>query len=319
MTAQEKTMADGKITRTMSAHDWGLIVLLSILWAGSFFFTGFSLRELPPASIVALRTGLGALALVPVIRLAGVALPSEPRVWLALAVLGLFNNLMPFYLLVWAQSHIASGLASIINATTPLSTAVIAHFLTSDEKLTGRRLVGVLIGLVGAALMIGIEALGSLGINILAQLACLVATWSYAYGGVYGRRFTRVGLDPRAVATGMLCMSALIAIPVALVVDRPWTLPIPSAPVWAAIAGLGLLATGFAYILYFRLLATAGATNVLLTTFLIPPGAILLGALFLDERLSAHQLLGMMIIALGLLVIDGRVLVWLRGGLRPVE
>lgn len=312
-------MADGKITRTMSGRDWGLIGLLSLLWAGSFFCTSFSLRELPPATIVALRISLGALSLLVVVHLAGIALPREPRMWLAFALLGLLNNLAPFYLIVWAQSHITSGLASIINATTPVSTAIVAHLLTTDEKLSGRRLSGVLISLGGAALMIGLDALGSLGINILAQLACLAATWSYAYGGVYGRRFARLGLDPRAVAAGMLCMSALIAAPVALAVDRPWTLPMPSAKVWAAIAGLGVLATGLAYVLYFRVLASAGANNALLTTFLIPPGAILLGALFLDERLSAHQALGMVIIALGLLIIDGRVLSWLRGGRRLVE
>ena len=222
--------------------------------------------------------------------------------------MGLLNNAIPFSLIVWGQTHIASGLAAILNASTPLFTVVAAHLLTFDERLTGKRLAGVLIGFAGVVTMIGPAALRGLGSDILAQVAILCAAVSYAGAGIFGRRFNRMGVPPLATATGQVTASTLVLLPVALVVDRPWTLAIPNATVWGAVLGLALLSTSLAYVLYFRILASAGATNLLLVTFLIPLSAILLGGLILGEHLAPRHDVGMALIGCGLAAIDGRLL-----------
>jgi drug/metabolite transporter (DMT)-like permease len=297
----------------MGPLEWALLLALSVLWGGSFFFTALAVRELPPLTIVALRVGLAALLLLTVGRFLGVALPRDRRVRAAFLAMGLLNNAVPFCLIVWGQTHIASGLAAILNVTTPLATVVVAHLLTPDEKMTGNRLAGVLVGLLGVAVMLGPSLLGGLGANLLAQLACLAAAISYACAGVYGRRFQRMGVPPMTTATGQVTASTVLLLPVALAVDQPWTLAAPSLVTWGAVLGIAALSTALAYVLYFRILATAGATNLLLVTFLIPVSAILLGAVVLGERLAALQLIGMALIAAGLAAIDGRLLRWAVG------
>lgn len=220
------------------------------------------------------------------------------------------NNLIPFSLIVWGQTQIASGLASILNATTPLFGVVVAHFFTSDERLTGGRLAGVIIGFSGVAYMIGPAALAEIGANVLGQLAILGAALFYAISGVYARRFSRVGISPLITAAAQITASTFMLIPICLVIDHPWTLPAPAIETWAAVIGLALLSTALAYILFFRILATAGATNILLVTFLIPVSAILLGATLLGERLDPRHFLGMALIFAGLSAIDGRL--WRR-------
>jgi drug/metabolite transporter (DMT)-like permease len=292
--------------RPMTSLEWSLLLTLSVLWGGSFFFVGVAVKELPPLTIVVLRVALAALALHAIIRLMGVKLPSDRRAWAAFVGMGLLNNVIPFTLIVWGQMHIASGVASILNATTPLFTVIVAHFLTSDEKMSGGRLAGVLIGLVGVAVMIGGAALQSLGVNVMAQLACLAAAIFYALAGVFGRRFKAMGVAPMATATGQVTASSIMLLPVMLIVDQPWTIAMPTFDTIAALLGLALLSTAIAYILYFRILATAGATNLLLVTFLIPVSAILLGILVLGETLQPKHMLGMALIGLGLAAIDGR-------------
>lgn len=294
----------------MGSLEWAMLLALSVLWGGSFFFTALTVRELPPLTVVLLRVGLAALLLHAVNRLMGVAMPRDGRVWAAFLAMGFLNNVVPFCLIVWGQTHIASGLAAILNATTPLATVVVAHLLTPDEKMTGNRLAGVLVGLLGVVVMLGPSMLDGLGTNLLAQLACLAAAISYACAGVYGRRFQRMGVPPMTTATGQVTASTLLLLPVVLVVDQPWTLAAPSPTSWGAVLGIAALSTALAYVLYFRILATAGATNLLLVTFLIPVSAILLGVLVLGERLAALQLIGMALIAAGLAAIDGRLLRW---------
>jgi len=299
-------------TRPMPAADWGRLLLLSALWGGSFFFVGVAVRELPPFSIVTARVGLAALALVIALRLMGQALPREPRILGAFLGMGLLNNVLPFSLIVWGQGHIGAGLASILNATTPLFTVLVAHALTSDEKVTAGKLLGAALGFSGVTVMIGGAGLrelgqGGLGVGLLAPLACLAGALSYALAGLYGRRFRGLGVAPMATATGQLCASALVMLPVMLVVDRPWTLDPPSGVTLAALAGLALISTAAAYVVYFRLLASAGATNLLLVTFLLPVSAVSLGVLVLGESLEGKHLAGMALIGLGLAAIDGRV------------
>jgi drug/metabolite transporter (DMT)-like permease len=294
------------INPSMGPVEWTMLLTLSVLWGGSFFFIGVAVSELPTLSIVVLRVGLSAMALWAVILLTGRTVPKNLKVWLSFFGMGLLNNVIPFGLIVWGQQTIASGLASILNATTPLFTVVVAGLFLSDEALNSRKLLGVMIGFVGVTLMIGPDALSGLSSNVLAQAAILGGALSYAIAGVYGRRFKRFGVEPVMTAAGQVTASTILLVPFALVIDRPWTLQMPSNLTWASIIGLAILSTAIAYILYFKILERAGATNLLLVTFLIPVSAVLLGFLFLGERLGWVHALGMMLIGSGLAAIDGR-------------
>ncbi|KQO49223.1 MULTISPECIES: DMT family transporter [unclassified Methylobacterium] len=295
-----------EMNRPMSAAEYTALIVLSMLWGGSFFFTSVALTALPPLTLVVLRVGLAALVLIMVLPFAGLRLPRQPGPWVAFAGMGLLNNVLPFCLIVWGQTHIASGLAAILNATTPLFAVIVAHLLTVDERMTVSRLVGVILGFAGVVAMVGPDVLTGLGADVLAQLAVLAAAFSYALAGVFGRRFKLMGVSPFATAAGQVTASALMLLPVALVVDRPWTLAMPDPPVWGAVLAIATVSTALAYVLYFRLLASAGATNLLLVTFLIPISAILLGASMLGEVLEARHYLGIMLIGCGLVAIDGR-------------
>ena len=293
----------------MRTREWSLLILLSTLWGGSFFFAKVALAEFGPFTVVFFRVGLAALALNVVASAVGQSLWRAGTPWRQLVVMGALNNALPFSLIFWGQTTITSGLASILNATTPLFTVLVAHALTRDERMTVRKLFGVLAGLAGVAILIGPD----LGGSIWGQIACLAAALSYAFAGVYGRRFQAMGVAPMQAAAGQVTASAMLILPIMLFVDRPWELASPpSGIVWAALAGLALLSTALAYVLYFRILAAAGATNLLLVTFLIPVTAILLGAAFLGEHLELRQLAGMALIGLGLAAIDGRITARLR-------
>lgn len=294
------------VNRPMTALEWATLITLAAVWGGTFFFNAIVVKDMPVFTIVVARVALAALVLLAVLKLAGIGLPKGRRVWLAFFGMGLLNNAIPFSLIVWGQQHIASGVASILNASTPLFTVVLAHFVTADEKMSGGRLLGVVAGFVGVAIMIGNDAVHSLGASVMAQLACVAAAVSYAFAGIFGRRFRAMGIAPMATATGQLVASSVLLIPVMLLLERPWTLPTPAPNAIAALSGVATLSTAFAYVLYFRLLATAGATNLLLVTFLIPVSAILLGTIFLEEVLQPRHVAGMAMIGLGLAAIDGR-------------
>ncbi len=306
-------MASGA-NKVMGPAEWLLLLVLAMLWGGSFFFAKIALSELHPFTLVLGRVGLAALALNLAAYASGHRMPTASRPWRAFLVMGALNNLLPFSLIFWGQTEIASGLAAILNATTPLFAVVLAHFLTRDERMTVERLSGVLLGVCGVVVMIGPEALAGLSLHVLAQLAVLAAALSYACAGIFGRRFA--GTPPLIAAAGQLSGTTLMMLPLALAIDRPWTLPAPTLGTWGALAALALLSTAAAYVIYFRILAAAGATNLLLVTFLIPPSALLLGATFLDERLDQGAFIGMALIALGLAAIDGRPLARLRARLR---
>lgn len=292
--------------RPMNPLEWGMLLILSAVWGGSFFFNGVAVRELPVFSIVAARVMLAAAILLVILRLRGERLPRDRAVWAAFFGMGLLNNAIPFALIVWGQGHIASGVASILNASTPLFTVILAHVLTDDERMTRARLTGVVTGFVGVAVMIGLDELRGLGTRLAAQLMCLAGATSYALAGIYGRRFKTMGIAPMTTAAGQVIASSVILLPLMLVIDRPWTLPAPGPATVLALIGVAAISTALAYVLYFRILATAGATNLLLVTFLIPVSAILLGILFLGEVLEARHLAGMVLIGLGLAALDGR-------------
>lgn len=291
----------------MTSRQWAMLLLLSVLWGGSFFFIEIGLRGLPPFTLVLLRVSLGAAVLYLILRATGAKLPRASGVWLAFLGMALLNNVVPFSLLTWGQTQIASGLAAILNATTPLWGVVVAHFLTADEKADPAKLLGLVCGFAGVVVMVGGGALAGMGgAATLAQAACLVATLSYALAGVFGRRFHALGVPPLATACGQLTCSALMLLPLVAWHDTPWHLAAPEPLVWGAVAGLVLLSTAAAYVLYFRLLARVGATNLLLVTFLIPVTAIVLGSLVLGEVLEPAHFAGMALIGAGLLAIDGR-------------
>jgi drug/metabolite transporter (DMT)-like permease len=298
----------------MSAIDWGLLFALGIIWGGSFFFAKVALAELPPFTIVLGRVGFATLILALVLGLLRQPMPWDRGAWRAFIIMGGINNVLPFSLVVWGQSHIASGLASILNATTPFFTVVLAHFLTTDERLTVAKAGGVGLGLAGVVVIVGADVLGGLGADVWGEFACLGAAICYALAGIYGRRFKRMGFSPLVTAAGQVTASSLLLLPIALIVDRPWSLAAPSPATWGAVLGSALMSTALGYILYFRILQSAGATNLLLVTFLIPVSAILLGALFLGERLTSRHFLGMALIGLALAVMDGRVAAIITSG-----
>lgn len=300
------------IRRTMNLLDWTVLIALAVLWGGSFLFNALALAGLPPLTIVLLRVGIAAVALHVVLRAMGQGMPHDRTLWGAFLVMGTINNVIPFCLIVLGQMTVAVGLASILNATTPLFTALVAHFWTEDERLSGGRLLGLLIGLAGVVMIVGPEALRGLGGTLAGQLSCLGAALSYGVAGVYGRRFRRLGVAPITAATGQVTGATLVLLPLVLLIDRPWLLAMPGATVWGAVLALALVSTALAYLLYFRLLASSGATNLVLVTLLVPPVAMLLGVLVLGERLAPQHLVGLSLIAVGLGVGDGRPAAWLR-------
>lgn len=303
-------MSAPDINVRMGWSEWALLIILSVLWGGSFFFVEVAISALPPLTVVTLRVGLAAAALWLIVFATGRAAPIPPLVWAAFLGMGLLNNVIPFTLIAWGQTEIASGLASILNATTPLFTVLVAHLFLRDEPATPSKVVGVVVGFSGAVMIIGPSALGDIGASAVAQLAVLLAALSYAFAGAYGRRFRDLRVDPIVTAAGQVTVSAIVLTPVALIVEQPFALPAPSFEVWSAIVGLAVLSTAIAYVLYFRILATAGATNLLLVTFLIPASAILLGVLVLDEPLIPLHFAGLALIGIGLSAIDGRL--WRR-------
>lgn len=290
----------------MAKADWIRLLVLSVLWGGSFFFVEVALTGLPPLTVVWCRVAFGAALLMLAVR----GLPPRAA-WPALLVMGFLNNAVPFSLFAFAQGQITGSLAAILNATTPIFTVLVAHVATRDERLTPARLAGVCAGFGGVVVMLAGQ--GAAGADA-AKAMCLAAALSYALAGVWGRRFRAMGVQPLQAAIGQCAGAALLLAPIWLWHDRPWTLPVPDLPVIGAVLGIALLSTAVAYCLYFRLLASAGATNLLLVTFLIPVSAAILGALVLGERLEARHLAGFALIAAGLAAIDGRLVRAARSG-----
>jgi len=290
----------------MTAGEWGLLVLLSVLWGGSFFFSKVIVQEVPPFTLVLVRFTLAAGVLGAYLKAQRMPVPWSVATWAAFAGMGALNNLIPAALIAWSQQTIASGLASVLIATTPVFSILVAHCFTTNDRMSASKAVGVALGVAGVAALVGIDTLDGSLRTVPGILGCLGAALSYGFANVFGRRFKRLGIAPTVGAFGQLAATAVMVIPAAVVFDRPWLLPPPSTVAWMAMIGLVLLSTALAYAIFFRLLASAGTTNISLVTLLIPVSAILLGTLVLGERLSAFQFVGMALIGLGLIAIDGR-------------
>lgn len=296
------------IEKNMGLNSWLMLISLGIIWGGSFYFVGVAVQQLPPLTIVWSRVGLAALTLWAVLFAFNIPFPRTSKALLALVGMGLLNNAIPFSLIVWGQTQLESGLASILNATTPVFTVIIAGLLLSDEKFSSTKLLGVLLGLVGTIILIGSDMLSNNEGNLLPKLAVLGAAISYGFAAVYGRRFKSLGIHPIATAAGQVSASTIMLAPLVIAFEQPFNLPLPDMQVWFSLISLAVVCTAIAYILYFKILSSSGATNLSLVTLIVPVSAVLLGYFFLNERLSGTQLLGMAVIGLGLIVMDGRLL-----------
>ena len=300
--------------QSISTRAWAELALLSLIWGASFLSIRVALDEIGPLTAVAHRTGWAMLALWIFVAFKGLKVPMDPRIWVSFLVMGLLNNVIPFSLMAWGQLHIETGLTSILNASTAVFGVLAAALFFADERLTPRRAIGVFIGFIGVATAIGLGALVSFDLRSLGQLAVLAGTISYALAGVWAKK-TLAGLTPQIAAAGMLTGSSLISIPLAIAIEGPIQFDLQPTT-WAAIAYYALIATAVAYLLYYRVLIMAGSGNLMLCTLLVAPVAIVLGAILLGEELPIRAYFGFGILALGLVILDGRVFQRRKNGSR---
>ena len=288
----------------MTAKNWALLMLLSLLWGSSFFFYKVLVAALPPVTVVLGRVGIAAIAMNLWLAASGQRMPATPGLWLRFMLLGFLNNVLPFILIAWGETRITSGMASILNATTPIFMVAVAHWGTEDEKLSWSKSAGIVLGIAGVAVLVGPDVFGG-DSSVWGELAVVAASCTYAFGGLYSRRFK--DLPPLVAATGQISGGAVILLPLSLLLDHPWRLPMPDMGAWASLLAIALVNTALAYFVYYRMLANAGVTYISLVTFLIPVIAVLLGTIFLGESVATQALAGMAVIALGLAAIDGRI------------
>lgn len=301
----------------MRPLDIVFLIILSVLWGLSFFYFEILLEYWQPLTIVTLRVAIAAVVLWVVLLARKTPIPKTRKAWFALFVVGILNNALPFFLIVWGQTHITAGLSSILNATTPFFTVIVAGILLADERITKGKFIGVIIGLIGTVIMIGPEILlgGFQSGSVIGQLAVMGAAISYALAGVWSRRFKDMGITPIVIAAGQTTMATILLLPITLYLEAPLgTLAGAGFDIWVAMIGLAIFSTALAYLLYFRLIATAGATNASLVTFLVPISAVFLGIVFLNESFTTPQGIGMALIGLGLVIMDGRLVAKLRAG-----
>jgi drug/metabolite transporter (DMT)-like permease len=296
--------------KSLSTRAWGELVLLAIIWGGSFLSIHIALEEVPVLTSVAHRTGWAMLVLWGVVLAMRLPIPRSPRIWGAFLVMGLLNNVIPFALMAWGQLHIEVGLTSILNATTAVFGVIVAAIVFADERLSARKLAGVTLGFLGVATAIGLNQFANLDLRSVAQLAVLLGTLSYAFASSWAR-LTLSGLAPQVAAAGMLTGSTLIILPAALLIDGPIRFDL-MAQTWGAIIYYAVIATAGAYLLYYRVLGMAGSGNLMLVTLLIPPVSILLGWAVLGETLNPRAYIGFGLLALGMIILDGRVWAWFR-------
>ena len=292
--------------KSIPPRAWAELLLLATIWGGSFISNRLALNEVPVLTTVAFRVAGACILLWVYVRLRRLPVPRSPRIWLAFLAMGLLNNALPFTLITWGQLTIPSGLAAIVNASTAIFGVLVAALAFRDERLTARRLTGVLTGFAGVAVAIGLHAFATLNLASLPQLALVAAAISYALAAAFARRVLG-GLPPQVAAAGMLTGSSLLMLPTALWIDGPPVLT-HGAQVWGALGYLAIISTAGAYLLYYRVLGMAGAGNLSLVTLLTAPVAIVMGALIPNEALPLRAYAGFALIALGLLIIDGRLL-----------
>lgn len=293
----------------MTNKTWAMLVLLAAIWGSSFLFGRIAVLEVPAFTVVFLRVGLAAISLWLFILFTSRKIKITKWLIVNGAIIGILNNVIPFSFILYGQKEIGAGLAAVVNAMTPIWTLLIANWFTSDEKFSTLKLVGILFGFAGVAVLMGGDIWLGLTASALAQFMVVMATISYGISGVFGKRFK--GMDPVLIAACQMTTSTLFMVPIVLLVDVPFangqfSMTMPSTAAIFSILAIAVLCTSFAYVLFFKILDMAGAVNVSLVTLLVPVSAIILGILFLDETLTTYQIGGIVLIAAGLIVIDGR-------------
>ncbi len=289
-----------------TAKDWLLIILLSAIWGGSFLFGRILMIEWPPFTVVFLRVFLAAIALWAFLMMTSRKFPKDLGLLKAILIMGILNNVIPFSLILIGQREIGSGLASVVNAMTPIWTLIIANFFTTDEKFSANKIAGIIFGFLGVAVLIGTDLIQGLTASAWAQGAVLGATIAYGFAGDWGKRFKEY--DPITISTGQLTVSSFVMLPLIFLLEDPFSLSMPDMEMIISMLGLSILCTAYAYVLFFKILNNAGATNVSLVTFLVPISAIILGILWLGETLTTSNIVGMILIIIGLALVDGLIL-----------
>ena len=297
--------------KSLSGRAWAEMLVLALIWGGSFLSIRIALDEISPLMSVAHRVTWAMLVLWVVVAVMRIPLPRNSRIWFTFLVMGLLNNVIPFGLMAWGQLHIESGLTSILNAFTAVIGVVMAALFFSDERLMPRKIIGVVLGFFGVAVAIGLENFKNFDLRSLAQLAVIGGTVAYAVAGVWARK-NLVGMPPQLAAAGMLTGATVIMLPLVYFVEGLPTFDLQPRTL-VAIGYYAVIATAAAYLLYYRVLAMAGSGNLMLVTLLVAPVAITLGAVVLGEKLSANALIGFVILAVGLIILDGRAWKALRG------
>lgn len=290
--------------KSISGRAWAELLLLGLIWGGSFLSIRIALNEIPVVTSVLHRTGWAMLVLWVVVIVQRQTIPRDPRVWGAFLVMGILNNVIPFGLMSWGQLYIESGLTSILNAATAIFGVIVAAMVFADERLTIRKLAGVSLGFLGVATAIGLEGFANFDPRSTAQIAVILGTISYALASSWAR-LKLSHLPPTLAAAGMLTVSTFILLPAAFLIDGPVALDL-MPQTWISIAYYSLIATAGAYLLYYRVLAMAGSGNLMLVTLLIPPVAIVLGAVVLGEELRPQAYVGFVLLAVGLLILNKR-------------
>jgi drug/metabolite transporter (DMT)-like permease len=280
------------------ATDLALLLALSTLWGASYTFIKIGVETIPPVTLIAARTLIAGGVLVAVLRLRGLKLPADQRVWGRFLFQACLNSVVPFTLIAWAEQTTDAGLATILNSTSPIFAFLLTALITRHEAVTGRKLFGVAAGLIGICLIVGIEALDGFGHELWAQLAIVAATICYAGAAIFGKNFK--GLDPMMPAAGSLICGAVILIPVSLIVDRPWTLA-PSADSALALLALSVFSTALAFVIYFRLVQTLGSVGTTAQAYLRVPIGVAIGVLFLGETLSSTAWIGLACVVAGVI------------------
>ena len=288
----------------MTPRTWLLMLLLGLIWGGTFFLSEILLLELSPFQIVFHRVSIAALVMVLYITIKGIALPKDGRTWLALAVMGLLNNAIPFSAIVFGQQYITGGMASILNSTTAFFGVMLSGLFFKEEAITMPKVIGVIMGIIGVIIIMGFDTLSSLSLTNIGQILIIVSSISYAFASIWGK-FQVKNLGVEVTATGMLITSSVWMFILATMVEG---LPFEALSMRSTLSILtfAILCTSVAYLLYFAILEQAGAANLTLVTIIIPPFALILDAVALGEMVSLQELIGFAVISIGLLIISGK-------------
>ena len=282
--------------RSSIGLELALLLVLATLWGASYTFIKLGVATIPPVTLIAARTLIASLVLLAVLRSRGLSLPRDGATWRRFMFQACLNSVVPFTLIAWAERDVDAGLATILNSTSPIFTFLLTAAVTRHEPATARKLLGVVAGIVGTAIIVGTQELDGLGRELWAQLAIVAATICYAGAAIFGRSFK--GLDPMMPAAGSMLCGAALLIPASLVLDRPWALA-PSSSSLAALIGLSLFSTALAFVIYFRLVQTLGSVGTTSQAYLRVPIGVGIGALVLGEALPPSAWAGMLCVLLG--------------------